>query len=296
MLAPDELAIGQRLLVTGGRPATVRSVEGAGSDPDRSGDKERLCRRFNSTSRLRWLCIPRRHERTRSRKREGGRQRPEAGRHRRGASAAEILATLDSEALWTRCRSCPRCCGIRASGSGCPAGSRGTATRSAGESRGASGCGTRSSSTICGVRLSPRRCQAGCRLYWKEEWLRRVDPATRARRETVSRADALAGSKRCARGDVGAWRTMDLGRDVSLSGDRGGARERAAHELRHAAVRARIHLRERRRAALASRRVARPQHRLRRRLRLLGHLPLPSPGGAPPAQDELDLQSGDWWR
>ena len=24
-------------------------------------------------------------------------------------------------------------------------------------------------------------CQAGCRLYWKEEWLRRVDPGIRAR-------------------------------------------------------------------------------------------------------------------
>ena len=43
-------------------------------------------------------------------------------------------------------------------------------------------------------------CQAGCRLYWKEEWLRRVDPASESDGgESGDHADALARLEALAR-------------------------------------------------------------------------------------------------
>ena len=140
-------------------------------------------------------------------------------------------------------------------------------------------------------------CQAGCRLYWKEEWLRRVDPASESdgSESGDDHADALARARSAGAGGDGggAWGRRHVGRDLPLSGDRG---LRASEPLKNYDVRQ--YVRELTsgnvgHAALASRRVARHQHRA----------PSPPPADRPaspphqegpvPPKGELNLQSGD---
>jgi hypothetical protein len=156
-------------------------------------------------------------------------------------------------------------------------------------------------------------CQAGCRLYWKESWLRRVDPGA----ESESRhGDGAAQLEALARDGARAVRDVDgapaesyrcqatealrATEPLSNYDPRQYFRELTSKNvglprLLHVAARALSGL-IRRRLRLLSYQPLRQSgvvRLLRRQLRLLGHKPLRQGGVAVPARDELNLRPGE---
>ena len=135
-------------------------------------------------------------------------------------------------------------------------------------------------------------CQAGCRLYWKEEWLRRVEPGI----ERESRdGNALGDLEELVRDATVAERGVD-GASVESY------RCQATEALRASEPLSRYDLRQYIRE-LTSRNVGLLQFlrvavrgistALRRRLHLLGHLPLHQEAAPAPPRGELNLQAGE---
>ena len=135
-------------------------------------------------------------------------------------------------------------------------------------------------------------CQAGCRLYWKEEWLRRVDPTP----EPGSRnGNALADLEELVRHATVAEHGAD---GVSVESYRCQATEavRATEPLNSRDVRQ--YLRELTSGNVGLLRFLRVALRgistaFRRRLRLLSGHPLPYQGVRTRPRGELDLKPGD---
>ncbi len=141
-------------------------------------------------------------------------------------------------------------------------------------------------------------CQAGCRIYWKESWLRHVDPDSAAAAQTH---DPLAELEELARQATRAATDPELYRCQATEASRASepmsnfdlrqyGREVTGNKVRIARL-----LRVGLRAVVGL---------VGRRLRLLSHTPLrPSPIMARllrrrpermPASPELNLQPGDW--
>lgn len=135
-------------------------------------------------------------------------------------------------------------------------------------------------------------CQAGCRVYWKEAWLRRVDPGV----ERESRnGDALAQLEELAHEATRVVREVD---GASIDSYRCQATEalRAAEPLSKYDLRQYIReLTARNVGFLHFLRVAvRGLSRaIGRRLRLLSWQPLPHKGAPVRTRGNLDLQPGD---
>ena len=133
-------------------------------------------------------------------------------------------------------------------------------------------------------------CQAGCRLYWKEAWLRRVDsdsePADGGR-DRLAELEALA---RAATTLAGGGDDAQLYRCQATEALRATEPQRSldpgqyVRELRSGNVGALHLLRVAVRAFLTA---------VGRWLRLSGYRPLRQDGSAVPARGELDLQPGD---
>ncbi len=134
-------------------------------------------------------------------------------------------------------------------------------------------------------------CQAGCRIYWKEEWLRRVEPGS----EPGDRnGDPLAALERLVDGATAAV----TGANGSVESYRCQATEalRASKPLNRYDVRQWAReLTSRNFRPLRLLRVAMRAMRtaLGRRLRLLSWSPLPDRGVPAPTRANLDLQPGD---
>ena len=135
-------------------------------------------------------------------------------------------------------------------------------------------------------------CQAGCRLYWKEEWLQRVDTAP----ERGSRnGNALADFEQLVRDATVAERGAD---GTSVESYRCQATEavRATEPLSRRDLRQ--YARELTSGNVGLLRLLRVAVRaistaLRHRLRLLGDVPLPYDGVRAQTRGELNLQAGD---
>jgi hypothetical protein len=135
-------------------------------------------------------------------------------------------------------------------------------------------------------------CQAGCRFYWKESWLRRAEPGSES--ESVN-GDALAQLEALARDATRAVRDVDgepaeayrcqateaLNATEPMSNYSPGQYVR---ELTAGNVGPLRFLR------VAVRGLSAP---IRRRLRLLARRPLPFDPAPPPGPPELDLQPGE---
>lgn len=141
-------------------------------------------------------------------------------------------------------------------------------------------------------------CQAKCRLYWKESWLRRVEPESNDGDGAAQLAqdDGLAPLEELTRRGTRAMREID-GASVESY------RCQATDALRAAEPQSSYDLRQYARE-LASGNVDLPHllrvalrgvsGMIRRRLRLLDYLPLRQNGGAPAATEpELNLRPGD---
>jgi hypothetical protein len=135
-------------------------------------------------------------------------------------------------------------------------------------------------------------CQAGCRIYWKEEWLRPVDLSNE--REARD-GDALAELEQLVRDATIAVPSDD---SAQVESYRCQATEaiRATEPLSSRDLRQ--YLRELTSGNVGLLRLLRVAVRaintaVRRRLRLLGYLPLPYDGVRAQTRGELNLQSGD---
>jgi hypothetical protein len=132
-------------------------------------------------------------------------------------------------------------------------------------------------------------CQAGCRIYWKEDWLRRVEPGSEKnghRSDPVAELDRLVGegtleananetpTYRCQA--TGALRASE---PISWFDPRQYVRELIAGNVGPLRL-LRVLLR-----AIGT--------AVRRRLRLVGDLPLPLQEGSAPSPGELNLRPGD---
>jgi hypothetical protein len=140
-------------------------------------------------------------------------------------------------------------------------------------------------------------CQAGCRLYWKEEWLRRVDPASESNGSESGddHADALARLEALAREATVAAHGAD-GTSVETYRCQATEAVRASEPLKSYDVRQ--YVRELTSGNVGMLRLLRVAWRaintaLRRRLRLIGRVPLRHQDGPVPPKGELNLQSGD---
>ena len=144
-------------------------------------------------------------------------------------------------------------------------------------------------------------CQAGCRLYWKEEWLRRVDPASESdgSESGDDHADALARLEQLAREATVAAHGAD-GTSVETYRCQATEALRASEPLRSYDLRQyrpRAHLRERGGAAPASRRLARHQHRRPAPTPADRPASPPPPGGArPDRRVSSTCNPAIWWR
>jgi hypothetical protein len=135
-------------------------------------------------------------------------------------------------------------------------------------------------------------CQAGCRLYWKESWLRRVDPSS----EPDGRhGDGLAQLEELARHNARSERDVN---GAPAKSYRCQATEalRATESLNN--YDPRQYIRELTSGNVGFLRFLRVAVRglsapIRRRLRLLGYQPLPHHGVPAPGRGELNLQPGD---
>ena len=76
-------------------------------------------------------------------------------------------------------------------------------------------------------------CQAGCRIYWKESWLRRVESETEPSGDSETGDTALAERATSATtvGGAGDPTRRRRGSRLPLPGNRGGARERATESV-----------------------------------------------------------------
>ena len=135
-------------------------------------------------------------------------------------------------------------------------------------------------------------CQAGCRLYWKEEWLRRVDPGDE---HEARNGNAVAELEQLVRDATVAVRGAN---GASVESYRCQATEalRASEPLSSFDIRQ--YVRELTSGNVGLLRLLRVAVRgistaVRRRLRLLGPLPLPNHGVPAPTRPELNLQPGD---
>jgi hypothetical protein len=150
-------------------------------------------------------------------------------------------------------------------------------------------------------------CQAGCRLYWKEEWLRRVEPGSEsdASESDASESDAsesgddspdaLTRLEQLAREATVAAHGAD-GTSVETYRCQATEALRASEPLRSYDLRQ--YLRELTSGNVGVLRLLRVAWRaitttVRRRLRLIGRLPLRHQEGPVPPKGELNLQSGD---
>ena len=135
-------------------------------------------------------------------------------------------------------------------------------------------------------------CQAGCRLYWKEEWLRRVDPASESdgSESGDDHADALARLEALAREATVAAHGAD-GTSVETYRCQATEAVRASEPLKSYDVRQ--YVRELTSGNVGMLRLLRVAWRaistaLRRRLRLIGRLPLRHQEGPVPPKSELE--------
>lgn len=134
-------------------------------------------------------------------------------------------------------------------------------------------------------------CQAGCRLYWKEEWLRLVDP----REEAVStNGDPVVELEQLLRSGTVATRT-DEG---SVDSYRCQATEALRATKPLSRYDPRQYVRELTSGNMRSLRLLRVVLRaartaIGRRLRLLSWSPLPNRGTPSPTRPDLDLRPGD---
>jgi hypothetical protein len=135
-------------------------------------------------------------------------------------------------------------------------------------------------------------CQAGCRLYWKESWLRRIDPGS----EPESRhGDGLAQLDERARDGTRTVRDVN-GAQVESYRCQATEALRATEPLGNYDLRQYIReLTSRNVGLLRFLRVAvrGVSGLVRRRLRLLGYMPLTNHGVPVPTRGELNLQPGD---
>ena len=132
-------------------------------------------------------------------------------------------------------------------------------------------------------------CQAGCRIYWKEDWLRRVEPASERNGHLP---DPVVELDRLVREAT-----------VSANGDESPTyRCQATEALRASEPIGRFDLRQYVRELVSSNtgplrllRIALRAIRtmVGRRLRLVGNHPLPYREGPVPSPGELDLRPGD---
>jgi hypothetical protein len=135
-------------------------------------------------------------------------------------------------------------------------------------------------------------CQAGCRLYWKESWIRRVDPDS----EHEGRpGDGLAQLEELARGSTRSVRDVDRAQTESY-------RCQATEALRASEPLSNYDLRQYIRELTSGNagllRILRVAVRamstpILRRLRVLGYQPLRHRGAPGPGRGELNLQPGD---
>lgn len=135
-------------------------------------------------------------------------------------------------------------------------------------------------------------CQAGCRLYWKEEWLHRVDPASEG---DVARADPVAQLEQLVMEATVAANGAD---GTSAESYRCQATEalRASEPLKSYDLRQWV--RELFSGNVGLLRLLRVAARgistaVRRKLRLLGYLPLPYDGERIRTNGDLNLKPGD---
>jgi hypothetical protein len=154
-------------------------------------------------------------------------------------------------------------------------------------------------------------CQAGCRLYWKEAWLRRVDPGAESENRT---SDRVAQLEELTREAARTAREVD-GSSSELYRCQATEASRASEPLSNYDLRQyvrelssrnvglghflRVALRGlsvtiRRRLRLLGYQPSKGLgYRIRRLLEPLGFKPLPSHGVPPPTKGELNLQPGE---
>jgi hypothetical protein len=135
-------------------------------------------------------------------------------------------------------------------------------------------------------------CQAGCRIYWKESWLRRVEPGSEPE---SGHGDRLTELEEFARRGARAVREVN-GAPTETYRCQATEAERATEALSN--YDPRQYIRELTSGnvgflhflRVAVRALSAP---IRRRLRLLGYQPLPHHGEPAPGQGDLNLQPGD---
>jgi hypothetical protein len=136
-------------------------------------------------------------------------------------------------------------------------------------------------------------CQAGCRLYWKEEWLRSVEPST----EVASESDATALAELGARASAGTRTIREL-EGAPTKTFRCQATEALAATEPLNRYDPRQYIRELMTGNVGPVRLLRVAERafsvnIRRRLGLLGYLPLPRNGPPDVVGERIGLQPGD---